>query len=206
MDPNKPASRTFTLIEILVVIVVALALLLPITPSIQQSRGKARAIQCAANLHQVGLAMRKADANDIVVSSKSWPEQLAPLLQDDRRVFFCPVDDRPSPDVISYGMNPRAYRMLGGDSHKIVMLDYHKLEANVVGAAATDDWATASAPRHRERCSVLRHDGSVAQSPTDEISPEDCYLHDKLWRPLRDVGRRFDRSGCEQVARQTSAK
>jgi prepilin-type N-terminal cleavage/methylation domain-containing protein/prepilin-type processing-associated H-X9-DG protein len=72
---------------------------------------------------------------------------------------------------LDYGMNNRAHRMMG-DSGKILILDYSKRIASVVGPDARDVWADEVAPRHRGTVNVLFVDGhveSTAKSGTGSI-------------------------------------
>lgn len=85
----------------------------------------------------------------------------------------------------SYGMNIRAHRMLR-DGHKILVLDYSKKVADVVGLSFNDFWPDTVQPRHAGTCNVLYVDGSVrAQSPS-VIDPQSPALNNDLWRPQGD--------------------
>ncbi len=85
----------------------------------------------------------------------------------------------------SYGMNSRAHRMLS-DSHRILMLDYEKVVADVVGRDHRDYWPSTVAPRHLGVCNVLFVDGHVEALRPGQMDPRDERLHDELWRPHRD--------------------
>ena len=86
----------------------------------------------------------------------------------------------------SYGMNLRGHRMLRGDSHKILVLDYSKKVADVVGLAAGDFWPDEVQPRHVGTCNVLYVDGSVKTQQPSVIDPDVPAINDDLWRPFSD--------------------
>jgi len=91
-----------------------------------------------------------------------------------------------------YGMNNRAHAMRR-DAHKILILDYKKLVANVVGDNAGDVWDDRVAPRHRGTVNVLYFDGFVGDTAPTEINPEDdadsWAIHHRMWKPYRDPPR-----------------
>jgi prepilin-type processing-associated H-X9-DG protein len=87
----------------------------------------------------------------------------------------------------SYGMNNRSAAMAGGDSGKILLLDYTKKIANVVGADATDAFSITVAPRHGGVCNVLFVDGHITPNDPGSIDPQDLAIHDRLWKPSRDL-------------------
>jgi len=86
----------------------------------------------------------------------------------------------------SYGINNRCDAFSLGDSHKILLVEYKKTLANVVGPDATDNFAAMAAPRHAEHCNVLFADGSVANVDISEVDPADLEIHDRLWKPYAD--------------------
>ncbi len=86
----------------------------------------------------------------------------------------------------SYGINGRSGGFSVLDSHKVLLLDYTKPIANVVGADASDQFSAAVAPRHGGHCNVLFIDGSVNSFDPSEIDPADLAIHDSLWKPKAD--------------------
>jgi prepilin-type N-terminal cleavage/methylation domain-containing protein/prepilin-type processing-associated H-X9-DG protein len=95
----------------------------------------------------------------------------------------------------SYGMNNRAVAFTS-DSTRILMVEYCKSVANVVGTPAVpplpatpapDTWGTMVRPRHHGLTNVLYGDGSVkAQSPT-AIDPRVTSIVRELWTPQREL-------------------
>ncbi len=85
----------------------------------------------------------------------------------------------------SYAINGRVHAFLQ-DSWRVLMVEYHKHVADVVGAEATDVWAEEAAPRHAGTLNVLYGDGRVEAAQPQEIDPTVTRIHDDLWRPQRD--------------------
>lgn len=88
-------------------------------------------------------------------------------------------------DAIHYGMNNRAEQMTS-DSRKILMLDYTKTVADLVGLDALDVWADQMAPRHRGQMNVLFFDGHVESQSAAEIDPTVAAIQNSRWKPYRD--------------------
>jgi prepilin-type N-terminal cleavage/methylation domain-containing protein/prepilin-type processing-associated H-X9-DG protein len=84
-----------------------------------------------------------------------------------------------------YGMNARAFR-LADESGKILLVEYNKLVADVVGPDAGDIWRDSVAPRHRGNLNVLFADGSVSKRNPQEIDPGVPALQQSLWKPRLD--------------------
>ncbi len=85
----------------------------------------------------------------------------------------------------SYGINNRVHVFMR-DAWKVLLVEYHKHVAHVVGADATDVWREQAAPRHAGTLNVLFGDGRVETRPPDAIDPTVTRIHDELWRPARD--------------------
>jgi prepilin-type N-terminal cleavage/methylation domain-containing protein/prepilin-type processing-associated H-X9-DG protein len=84
-----------------------------------------------------------------------------------------------------YGMNNRSHRMTQ-DAHKILVVEYEKLVADVVGLDAGDIWIDQVAPRHFGALNVLYVDGHVESHTPVPINPEVPKIHNRHWRPTRD--------------------
>lgn len=99
--------------------------------------------------------------------------------------------------TISYGMNSRVHRF-STDSHKILMLDYHKIEADCASVDHSDVWTgeePAIAPRHFGSCNVLFGDGHVKPMRPSKMDPENHDLNDRFWVPTNDPTYEEDQEG-----------
>jgi prepilin-type N-terminal cleavage/methylation domain-containing protein/prepilin-type processing-associated H-X9-DG protein len=86
----------------------------------------------------------------------------------------------------SYGGNNRMPKLNRDDSNKILVLDYNKILADVIGPNARDNWPRHHAPRHTNAINVLFMDGHTDSIDPDEIDPRIRAYHEKLWRPSGD--------------------
>jgi prepilin-type processing-associated H-X9-DG protein len=82
----------------------------------------------------------------------------------------------------SYGVNGMVNRFLG-DANKILLVEYNKIVADVVGPDAKDVWTDQIAPRHFGAMNVLFGDGHVDAMRPDAIDPRNADIQSDLWRP-----------------------
>jgi prepilin-type N-terminal cleavage/methylation domain-containing protein/prepilin-type processing-associated H-X9-DG protein len=125
---RPPRARGFTLIELLVVIGIIAVLISILMPALVRSRENARAIQCASQLHQLGVALTNYAANNKTFPSWSgwhtvggdgtgdddpgpgWTEMLAPYyVAPTSAVYNCPSFPEGYP--INYFLSARWLRM-----------------------------------------------------------------------------------------------
>ena len=120
---NIKSSTGFTLIELLVVISILTVLMAILLPSLSRARNTAKAIVCASNVRQIGLAFNAygVDYDNYIIKAcdlrisesgdlQAWNFLLIPYVgqennedafEDNAKVFFCPSDRDPYP--IGYG-------------------------------------------------------------------------------------------------------
>jgi prepilin-type processing-associated H-X9-DG protein len=72
------------------------------------------------------------------------------------------------------------------DSGKVLLIEYNKLIADVVGPNARDNWLKMRAPRHADAINVVFMDGHSDTLNPDEIDPRVRYWHEEYWRPMND--------------------
>ena len=88
--------------------------------------------------------------------------------------------------VSSYAINDHVPKMTWDDSTKILMVEYKKIVAEVVGDDARDVWRDQIEPRHKGAMNVLFYDGHVETLVPYEISPDVTRLHKKYWLPEKE--------------------
>ena len=95
------APRGFTLVEMLVVIAIIAVLMVMLMPGVQAAREAGRRTHCANNLHQIGIAAQHlmsvtADSQATGAAAglvpSVWRDVLAPFLERQKSVYFCPND------------------------------------------------------------------------------------------------------------------
>lgn len=76
IDMNRGERDGFTLVELLVVIAIIGVLAALLLPTLSQSKDKARRVQCASNLHQLGLALHAYLADNQGYPDPNWVHEL----------------------------------------------------------------------------------------------------------------------------------
>lgn len=98
-------------------------------------------------------------------------------------------DNAPAPGGprCSYGINGHVQKMSPDDARKILIVEYKKVSADVVGANAQDFWPDMVAGRHRGLLNVLYYDGHVETHATAEVDPRVSKIHNERWKPTADL-------------------
>ena len=187
-DHAAPHERSFTLVELLIVIAVIVILIALLLPAIGMARGKARQAKCSSNQRQIFEAFLQAKAKlPPPFQSSLWQEKLRPYVEQNIEVYICP--DNPTPSSPSFGMNNKAWKLEHQDNGRVVLLDYNALEAKVVGQTIEqlgNSWPNELAPRHFQQQNVVFNDGHIETKSPDAIDPRYCEYFIKYWRPASD--------------------
>lgn len=202
---RRSTSRGFTLVELLIVITIIALLIGLIIPSVQTARERARQTQCSNNLRQIFIAFTKTrDSVDRTsLSAQSLRARISPALQGKaNEVFNCPTNAQDvdgtlvTLDPASFGASEKLVQLGTKDGGRIMMLDYRKEVAQVVGHplvdpdigtsedydVANEDW-TAFAPRHVGTANVLFYAGHIQALDAREIDPAECQFQVEYWIP-----------------------
>jgi prepilin-type processing-associated H-X9-DG protein len=163
------------------------------------SRASGRLVQCANNLHQVGIAFggyqetyqKAPDASTVL-------RGLGPYLDNQAGVYICPelgtsANSKTSGatagttgPAASYGVNMCVQRMMLSDSNKAIVVDANG-ELMEYEGSDLPTWNMTIAPRHAGHVNVLFYDGHVDGRLPDPINPYDpaqgYQICTATWRP-----------------------
>jgi len=137
---RPPREVGFTLVELLVVLVIISLLFALVMVGTMTSRNKARQATCQSNLRQIGVALRMymedhggfpppyqcGSGGWDTLHCETYVAAVAPYLQGDREVWFCPADPYAGQDT------------LWGERGDYWGVDHRFTSYDLVGAVSTD--------------------------------------------------------------------
>lgn len=141
-------------------------------PGTTYFRGSARGMELGQEIVTLSQDMRTFTADQLYVGG----------VMEEARI----ITEAGGVGMSSYGANGRLDRFTG-DSHRILLVEYNKIVADVVGSGAYDVWTEQVAPRHSGTLNVLFGDGRVEARTPRSIDPRVRSIHDEFWCPTRDL-------------------
>src|SRR5262245_10702073 len=107
-SPRGP-RHGFTLIELLVVIAIIAVLIGLLLPAVQKVREAAKRIECANNLHQIGIGIHNYEGIQSRLPGSGWQYSIMPFIEQENqwnaiKLYLCPSRHLPDDtDVQSRG-------------------------------------------------------------------------------------------------------
>lgn len=89
----------------------------------------------------------------------------------------------PRDGITSYGINNAADQFWDGDSNKIVLLEYEKNLASLVGDDANDSFDSLVADRHNGVLNVMFVDTHILTYSPREVDPRIQSQYARMWKP-----------------------